>query len=147
MRVGVIAKEQEKCKGYQHRLIHHMDAVAAARIHANDIQKIIRAIKVCMAERERMSELWKKGRDPLAGFRIVRMGLNPDRPALYDRINRRCEQMFRNGLVAETRSLLERYSTILSVPNSPLNALGYRQAVQMIRGELSELEAVAATQQ
>jgi tRNA dimethylallyltransferase len=94
-----------------------------------------------------MSDLWEKGRDPLTGFHILRLGLNPDRALLYARINQRCKQMFSQGLVAETRTLLDRYPSLLSVPNSPLNALGYRQAVQVIRGELSETEAITAAQQ
>jgi tRNA dimethylallyltransferase len=41
-----------------------------------------------------MTEMWKRGRDPLMGFRILRLGLNPDREALYARINERAKQMF-----------------------------------------------------
>ena len=51
-----------------------------------------------------MSEMWKQGRDPLQGFRIVRLGLDPDRNALYERINQRAQRMFEGGLVDETRA-------------------------------------------
>ncbi len=147
LRARLHAGENIRGKSYLHRLLHRMDAAAAAKIHAHDTPKIIRAIEVCLAGRDKMSELWKQGRDPLTGFRVVRVGLDPDRARLYDRINQRCEQMFRAGLVAETCALLERFPAILSVPNSPLNALGYRQAVAVIRGELSEADALAAAQQ
>ena len=59
---------------------------------------------MCLASRQKMSELWQQGRDPLRGFRILRLGLDPDRAALYERINRRAEQMFEAGLIEETKS-------------------------------------------
>ena len=71
-----------------------LDRPAAEKIHPNDIPKLIRAIEVCLASRQKMSELWQQGRDPLQGFRILRLGLDPDRAALYERINQRAEQMF-----------------------------------------------------
>jgi tRNA dimethylallyltransferase len=147
LRLRLQERQQKRGAGYLHRILARMDPNAAAGIHANDIPKLIRAIEVCLAEREKMSELWKKGRDALTGFQVLRLGLNPDRQQLYARIDRRCEEMFHRGLIAETRTLLEEYPDLLHVPNSPLNALGYRQAVQCIRGELSEGAAISATQQ
>ncbi len=147
LRARLLEKESIRGKGYLHRLLGRMDPTAAAAMHAHDTPKIIRAIEVCVAHRQKMSELWKQGRDALTGFQVVRVGLDPDRTRLYERINQRCEQMFHHGLVAETRVLLERFPAILSIPNSPLNALGYRQAVAVIRGEFGESEALAAAQQ
>jgi tRNA dimethylallyltransferase len=147
LRSRLQSRQQEKTAGYLHRVLRRMDPAIAATIHPNDIPKIIRAIEVCLAQREKMSELWKQGRDPLTGFDIVRIGLNPDRIQLYERINQRCTAMFHDGLLQETRHLLERFPQLLAIPNSPLNALGYREAVRMIRGEVSEAEAIAAAQQ
>jgi tRNA dimethylallyltransferase len=50
---------------------------AAEKIHANDVPKLIRAIEVCLASRQRMSELWRRGSDPLQGFRILRWASIP----------------------------------------------------------------------
>jgi tRNA dimethylallyltransferase len=44
-----------------------------------------------------MTELWQQGREPLRGFRILRLGLNPEREALYARINQRAVKMFDDG--------------------------------------------------
>ena len=104
-------RAEEKGAGYLHRMLSRLDSAAAAKIHAHDTPKLLRAIEVCLASRAKMSELWKQGRDPLRGFRIVRLGLDPDRNALYDRINQRAQRMFDGGLVEETRSLLEKYGT------------------------------------
>ena len=80
---------------YLHRMLARLDPEAAAKIHANDLPKLVRAIEVCLASRAQMSQLWKqRGRDPLRGFRILRIGLNPAREKLYDRINQRAELMF-----------------------------------------------------
>jgi tRNA dimethylallyltransferase len=132
-----------KGAGYLHRLLRRLDPESAGKIHANDTPKLIRAIEVCLASRRPMSELWKQGRDALQGFRILRLGLNPQRELLYRRINERAKEMFEAGLVEETRALLEKYG------ESPraMSSLGYKQALQLLKGEMSEPEAIAATQQ
>src|SRR5882672_8196175 len=56
-----------------HRILQRLDREAAKRIHANDVPKLIRAIEVCLASRQKMTELWLQGREPLAGFRILRI--------------------------------------------------------------------------
>jgi tRNA dimethylallyltransferase len=133
----------QKGGDYLHRVLRRLDPDAAKRIHANDTPKLIRAIEVCLGSRKKMTEMWKHGRDPLTGFRILRVGLNPDRDALYARINRRALQMFEQGLVEETRGLLEKYGD----GARPLTSLGYRQAVQLVRGELDRNTAVQTAQQ
>jgi len=136
-------RAEEKGAGYLHRMLGRLDSAAAAKIHANDTPKLLRAIEVCLASRTKMSELWKQGRNPLRGFRIVRLGLNPDRNVLYDRINRRAQRMFDDGLEEETRSLLQEYGAAAR----PLSALGYKQAVALVRGEIDRKTAVQAAQQ
>jgi tRNA dimethylallyltransferase len=136
----------ERSPAYLYRILRRMDPAAAARIHANDEPKLIRAIEVCMASRERMSKLWREqGRDPLSGFRILRVGLNPPREKLYERINVRAEKMFENGLVEETKLLVARCGN--SKRTMALGSLGYRQAGQYLRGELTLEQAIAAVQQ
>ena len=128
---------------YLHRILRRLDPDAAAKIHANDIPKLIRAIEVCLASRQKMTEMWKQGRDPLTGFRILRLGLNPNRDALYARINQRAEKMFNSGLVEETKRLLAKYGDAAR----PLSSLGYKQAVQLLRGEIDPKTALQAAQQ
>lgn len=128
---------------YLHRLLRRLDPEAAAAIHANDVPKVIRAIEICINAQQRMTEMWRHGRDPLRGFRILRIGLNPDREALYSRINNRANEMFHSGLIEETRALRERYGNSAR----PLGSLGYKQAAQYIAGELTLEQAIAAAQQ
>ena len=133
----------ERRPGYLHRILRRLDRVASKKIHANDDSKIIRAIEVSLLARRPMTELWEEGRDPLKGFRILCIGLDPDRAALYARINERAEEMFANGLVDETSALTSKYGD--SAP--ALGSLGYKQAAQFLRGEISRDEAVRASQQ
>jgi tRNA dimethylallyltransferase len=140
-------RAEAKGGDYLHRLLRHVDKSAAQQIHKNDIPKIIRAIEVRLSAGKKLTELWEQGRNALTGFSLVRIGLNPERTLLYERINTRCQRMFDSGLVEETRKLLDKFSGSMEAPNSPLNAPGYRQAVQVIRGEIGVEEAIAATQQ
>jgi tRNA dimethylallyltransferase len=125
------------------KILRRLDPTVAQKIHANDIPKVIRAIEVCLASRKSITEMWAQGRDPLRGFRILRIGLSPERQLLYERINQRAEQMFARGLLEETRELLQQYGDAAT----PLKSLGYKQAVQCIRGHLSVKAAIEAAQQ
>ena len=146
LRERLRARVGERGSGYLHRLLQRLDPAGASKIHANDAPKLIRAIEVCMATRAPMSELWQeRGRDSLQGFRILRLGLNPPREKLYERINVRAARMFADGLVAETQSLLQRFGDGREI--GPIHSLGYEQVLQHLRGELSFAQTVAAAQQ
>jgi tRNA dimethylallyltransferase len=137
------ARAAEKGSAHLHRILSRLDAAAAVKIHANDLPKLVRAVEVCLASRTKVSEMWKQGHDTLQGFRIARLGLDPDRDALYERINRRAQRMFDGGLVEETRTLLEKYGETAR----PLAALGYKQAVALMRSETDQKTALQAAQQ
>jgi tRNA dimethylallyltransferase len=134
--------ERHGC-GFLHRLLNRLDPKTAARVHANDVPKVIRALEVCLLARQPMSDMLARGRPALSGFHAIKIGLNPDRAALYERINRRVERMYAAGLLDEVRALL-------ACPNADrfraLGALGYRQACAAVRGDLSAEEAIQATQ-
>jgi tRNA dimethylallyltransferase len=134
---------EAKGAAYLHRILCKLDVRAAGAIHANDVPKVVRAIEVNLAAREPMSEQWQKGRDALTGYRILRIGLAPARPLLYERINQRAAAMFERGLVEETERLVERYG----YGCTPLGSLGYAQAIAVLRGEMTRSEAIAAAQQ
>jgi tRNA dimethylallyltransferase len=134
--------EQRRGAEYVHKILRRLDQTAAERIHFNDVPKVIRAVEVCLQAKQPITEMWEQGRDPLQGFRILRIGLNPERNALYTRINQRCEQMFGSGLLDETDWLMKHY------PNAPaLASLGYKQAAQFLRGEINKKLALWAAQQ
>ena len=128
--------------GWLHQLLGRIDPASAVRIHARDEPKLIRALEVSLTAQMPMSEAMKAGRAPLSGFRILRIGLDPERKALYARIDLRASAMFGEGLFDETRELVARYGTVRA-----FGALGYRQAAAALGGELTEAEAVRSAQQ
>ena len=140
LRARLAQSQSKHGKDWLHRLLIRLDPASAARIHANDTPKLIRAIEVCLAARKPLSEVM--ARDPLTGFRLLRIGLNPPRRHLYERLNQRAAAIFAAGLVTETSALLERYG-----PVKALDSLGYRQAMAVLAGTLSTEAAIEAAQQ
>jgi tRNA dimethylallyltransferase len=128
---------------YFHRLLTRLDPVAAEAIHANDVPKVVRAIEVSLAAEQPLTQQWQKGRDTLTGYRILRLGLNPPRARLYERINQRAAAMFDRGLIEETERLIARYGKDCR----PLTSLGYAEATAVLQNELTREQAVAQAQQ
>ncbi len=143
LRERLRARAAERGSAWLHRVLQRLDPRAAAAIHANDVPKLIRSIEVTLAGRVPQTMQWEAGREPLTGYRVTQLVLGPPREALYERINARAARMFERGLVAETADLRERYGDDCR----SLTALGYAQAMAVLRGEMSVETAVAAAQQ
>jgi tRNA dimethylallyltransferase len=135
--------EQRRGPSWLHRILRRLDPAAAERIHQNDIPKVIRALEVCLTARRPLTEIWQEGREPLRGFRILRLGLEPERDALYTRVNHRAAEMFESGLIEETAALWQKYGEAAR----PLGATGYKQVMQLLRGEINRKTALWAAQQ
>jgi tRNA dimethylallyltransferase len=134
-----LAARERRRPGSLHRLLSRFDPAAAPKIHAHDVPKVTRALEVCLLTRRPVTELFRAGRAALAGYRTLKLGLLPDRDALYSRLDVRCAQMFEAGLVDEARHIL---SLGFAAACKPFESHGYRQALQQIRGELSPPDAV-----
>jgi len=131
-------RERNKA-GSLHRLLRRFDPVTAARIHANDVPKVMRALEICLASRRPAVEVFQAGRDALDGWAVLKIGLFPDRELLYQRLEARLERMFAEGLVEETAAILA-----MGYPETakPFESIGYKQALQLVKGELSLKDAV-----
>lgn len=140
LRLKLAAKEQRKA-GTLHRLLLRLDPQAASRIHARDVQKTIRALEVRLLTRTAAPP--PETSEPLEGYRVTQIGLNPDRAALVERLTTRVAEMFDGGLVEEVRTLLENGCT---GQEKPFESLGYKQALQHIRGTLTREQAILSTQ-
>jgi len=105
------------------------DPVSAKRIHLNDEYRLLRALEVLRFCKKPLSSfeaptLKNAGVKTRAGFQFIVIGLSRSREELYRRINLRCEQMFKQGLIKEVRCLFEAGYT----PDNPgLRAIGYRE--------------------
>jgi tRNA dimethylallyltransferase len=127
--------------GSTHRLLTRLDPAAAARIHARDVQKTIRALEIRLVTRRGLPA--PETAEPLRGYQILRIGLNPDRAQLFERLNTRVQSMFSGGLIEEVRSLLAGGAT---GDEKPFESLGYKQALQYIRGQAGLEQAILSTQ-
>ncbi|HWY48953.1 MAG TPA: tRNA (adenosine(37)-N6)-dimethylallyltransferase MiaA [Bryobacteraceae bacterium] len=138
-----LERRESRRPGSLHRILSRLDPVAAVRIHSNDKNKIIRALEVRLVEGKPMSDLFDRGREALEGFRPIKIGLNPPREHLHQRLDARSVRIFEQGLVDEVRGLLA-----AGVPrdSKPFESLGYKQALQVIEGRLTPEQALASTQ-
>ena len=134
---------EQKRPGSLHRVLSRLDPEAAARIHSNDKNKMIRALEVRLLEGKPLSKLFDRGREPLAGFRPIKLGLDPPRPLLYERTDVRAVRIFERGLMDEVRGLL---AAGVSRTAKPFESLGYKEALGVIEGRLTPEQALAATQ-
>src|SRR6266849_2470597 len=91
---------------YLHRVLRRLDPEAALRIGSRDRPKMIRAIEVCLLTGRPLSEVHRSGRTPLEGFHPIKIGLQPPRAALYDRIERRTRTMLKQGWLEEVAGLV-----------------------------------------
>lgn len=134
-----LAAREARRPGAVHRLLGRFDPATAARVHPNDVPKAMRALEICLRARKPAAEVFAGGRDALTGFRVLKIGLFPDREKLVARLEARVEAMFAGGLVEETEAILAR-----GVPASakPFESIGYKQALQVVRGELSVKDAI-----
>jgi len=81
--------------------------------------------------------------EPLKGYRTLKIGLDPDRAVLYDLLDARAREMFHSGLVEEVQRLIARGCT---GAEKPFESLGYKQALQYVRGSLTLEHAIQSTQ-
>jgi tRNA dimethylallyltransferase len=138
-----LAEREAARPGSLHRILSRLDPPSATRIHSRDVNKLIRALEVCLLSRRPLSALQAEGRDRLEGFRPLKIGLDPPRPLLYARLDQRSRAMFEGGLIEEVQRILS-----FGFPESskPLESLGYRQALEVLRGRLDREEAVRLAQ-
>lgn len=137
-----LAVRHRRRPGSLHRLLLRFDPGTAARVHPNDLPKLTRALEIRLLTRQAASRVFaERSRDALQGFRVLKIGLNPRRDALYARLDRRTAAMFDGGLIREVRGILA-----LGYPPSskPFESHGYRQAIQLLNSELNPTEAIAS---
>ncbi len=125
--------------GYEglHARLAALDPAAAQRIDPRNVRRTIRALEVILRTGRRFSAQQGQG---VSRYHLLLIGLNRPRAELYARIDGRIESMLKAGLVEEVRSLLEQgYSPRLP----PLSAIGYREIIAYLEGEITLEEAIA----
>jgi tRNA dimethylallyltransferase len=121
-RLNAIAERRGSAR--LHQLLSRLDPAAAARIFANDRQKLVRALEVCLLAGKPLTQVHRGGREGLQGYRPLKIGLHPPRPELYQRIRQRVETMLARGWIDEVSALV-REGTPASA--KPFEFIGYRE--------------------
>lgn len=130
--------------GYLYRILNRIDSESARKIAPADEQKLIRAIEVCLLTKKPLSQVHRSAREPLQGWSTAKVGLLPDRDALYERVQARTDSMVARGWLDEVRGLLES-----GVPENAkaFDFIGYRELRKVLLSEMSLEEARSAIQQ
>jgi len=126
--------------GRLHRILTRLDPGAAGRIHAHDVQKTIRALEVRLLTQRALPPPAEAR--ALEGYAVIKLGLDPDRTALQQRLEARTRAMFEQGLIEEVKGLLASGAT---GNEKPFESLGYKQALLHLRGALTLEQAVEST--
>jgi tRNA dimethylallyltransferase len=129
--------KEEKGIYWLYEKLRTMDGTAAEKIDPRNYRRTIRALEVIMTTGKRFSEQRGQSESP---YDLITIGLSRPRPELYERVDQRIEMMFANGFLDETKSLLANgYSPTLPT----MSAIGYRECIRVINGEIDEEQAKA----
>jgi len=144
LRARLRASVEEHSPDHLHQVLKRLDPVTASKIAPADQQKLIRAIEVCLLARKPISELHREGRVPLEGWRVLKIGLNPPREKLNERIHSRTDAMLERGWLEEVQTLL---ASGMSEDVKPFDFIGYRELRAVLQEKISLAEAREAIQQ
>ncbi len=134
-------KEEAETKGarFLHEKLARRDPAAAGRIHPNDIFRTSRALEVFCASGLTITERQKKHGFKQNRFNAFKIGLNIEREKLYDRIDRRVDDMMSDGFTEEVEMLINAgYHKDLK----SMRSIGYRHMADFLAGRLSKPEAI-----
>ncbi len=139
LRAKLVDRERKR-PGAIYRLLMRLDPSAARRISEHDCPKLIRALEIRVLTQNNAPP--RSAGEPLAGHRTLHIGLNPERTRLKLRLDSRAREMFRAGLIEEVERLLQDCSG----EEKPFESLGYRQALEVVRGRMTIEQAIESTQ-
>ena len=122
-----------------HRQLREVDPASAEQIHPHNKKRIIRALEFYHQTGQRISEHNETERQKESPYQYAYFVLTDDRAKLYERIDRRVDQMMEDGLLDEVRGLKERG---VSRTSTAMQGLGYKELYAYLEGEMTLEEAV-----
>jgi len=123
-----------------HDELAEVDPVTAARLHPNDLKRIVRGLEVYHKTGRPITELQRQWSTPAEDRPAVIAGIARDRKELYRRIDVRVDRMFASGLVDEVRRLLDTYGEL---SREAAQALGYKEVLRHLAGEIDLEQSIA----
>ena len=112
-----------------HEELKKVDPDAAQKIHINDLKRIIRALEVYKFTGKPISFHQQISREKPAKFDFIMIGLTMERGELYERIDKRVDQMLEKGLEDEVKKLLDRG---INIKSTAMQGLGYKEIVEYL---------------
>lgn len=138
-RASLEALAEERGAEYLHELLRRVDEPSALAIHANNVKRVIRALEYYHETGQRISDHNEEERQKPSPYRFAYFVLNDDRARLYERIDRRVDQMLAQGLIEEVRALQTAGCTRDMVS---MQGLGYKEILDYLNGDLPLEEAM-----
>lgn len=127
--------KEERGPDWLYEKLQELDPIAAEKIDPRNYRRTIRALEVILTTGRRFSEQRGQSQSP---YHLIAIGLTRPRAELYERVDQRIDAMFKNSFLDEARGLLAKgYSP--SLPT--MSAIGYREAIRVLNGEISEEQA------
>ena len=130
---------KEKGAEYLHEKLREVDSKSAENIHANNVKRVIRALEFYHQNGTPISEHNEEQKQQTSPYNLAYFVLTAPREILYERIDRRVDQMMEEGLLEEVKSLRERgcHRGMVS-----MQGLGYKEIRAYLEGEYPLEEAV-----
>ncbi len=125
--------------------LNQVDPEAADKIHPNNVRRLIRAIEVYEETGELFSSFQNERQKKESNYDVFLIGLNTERQLLYERINKRVDEMVKEGLVEEAKDLWEKVGPDLTVQST--KGIGYKELFAYFNKEVTLDEAIAAIKQ
>jgi tRNA dimethylallyltransferase len=144
LRARLMGISEKRGGAHLHKLLRRLDPAASERISPHDRQKLVRAIEVCVLAGQPVTTLHQGGREPLDGYAVFKIGLNPPRDELYQRIQNRVHLMLESGWRAEVAALLAQGAPKTA---KPFEFIGYRQLREQAETGLPLPQTAAAIAQ
>jgi tRNA dimethylallyltransferase len=121
-----------------HKLLEEKDPEAADKIHPNNLRRVIRALEVCHLTGKTFTQVNQESRhEPV--YDALILGIETEREVLYDRINKRVDEMMKNGLPEEVQNLK---NMGISRDTTAMQAIGYKEMLEFLEGRDSLEEAI-----
>ena len=138
------ALADEKGSAYLHELLAEKDPEAAAQIHPNNRKRVIRALEFFEDTGSKISEHNEAQREKTSVYDAVYFVVSDERGRLYERINRRVDEMIENGLEDEVLTLLRQG---INESHISMKGIGYQEWFPYFRGERSLEDTVELIKQ
>lgn len=130
---------KEKGNRFLYDRLREIDPEAAARIHENDVKRVIRAIEVFQHTNRTISQHAQESRLEPPPYQYIVFGLNWERDELYERIDRRVDKMLQDGLIEEVRHLKEKG---FDTGTTAMQGIGYKEILSYLKGECTLEETI-----